>query len=315
MGSLMASRPPKQRWLLTGASGWFGRTALQQYELTHGPEAVRREVIPFASRERWVDFDSPQGPVLARPLATMAEIANPAGLLHLAFLNREKVVEQGQERYVAQNRAITASVIKLMQDWPDMPVVSTSSGAAAALDGLPADIERNPYASLKQEEESLIAQYSASRMAIIFRVYAASGCFMTRPEKFALGDFLLQALSGQPIHIRAPYRVTRSYVSAESLLALSWQLLQHPQGAGSLQRFDACTHTLSLQELAQLVAAETGAAVISPEIPAEAGHDNYQGDLTRFQSLLSQRQLQPLTMAEQIRLTLSGLRERPRELG
>ena len=47
--------------LLTGASGWFGRTALWAYEQEHGPEALRRDVIPFASRERWVEFDSPMG--------------------------------------------------------------------------------------------------------------------------------------------------------------------------------------------------------------------------------------------------------------
>ena len=88
---------------------------------------------------------------------------------------------------------------------------------------------------------------------MVFRVFAASGQFMTRPQKFALGDFLLQAQAGEPIRIRARHPVTRSYVSAESLLTLSWLLLQQPQGAGSLQRFDACTDTLTLQELAQLV--------------------------------------------------------------
>ena len=301
--------------MLTGASGWFGRTALHGYEQAHGAEALRRQVIPFASRERWVAFGSPHGPVLARPLASITEVHDPAGLLHLAFLTRDKVAELGLGAYVASNRAITATVGQLLQAWPVMPVVTTSSGAAAALDGQPPDLGGNPYASLKQEEEGLLERAAASRMAVVFRVFAASGQFMTRPGKFALGDFLLQAMAGEPIRIRARHPVTRSYVSAETMLALSWQLLQQPQGAGSLQRFDACTDTLTLQELAQLVAAETGAAVISPEIPPGAAHDNYQGDLSRFRSLLRKRQLQPPTMAEQIRLTLRGLRERPRELG
>ena len=302
-------------FLLTGASGWFGRTALHVYEQAHGPEALRRQVIPFASRERWVDFGSPQGPVWARPLAAITEVPDPAGLLHLAFLTRDKPAELGLERYIASNRAITATVAQVLGAWPQLPVVTTSSGDAAVLDGQPLDLDGNPYASLKQEEEALLERAAASRMAVVFRVFAASGQFMTRPGKFALGDFLLQAMAGEPIRIRARHPVTRSYVSAETMLALSWQLLQQPQGAGSLQRFDACTDTLTLQELAQLVAAETGAAVISPEIPPGAAHDNYQGDLSRFRLLLRERHLQPLTMAEQIRLTLKGLRERPRELG
>ena len=295
-------------YLLTGASGWFGRTALHAYEQAHGPEALRREVIPFASRERWVEFGSRQGPVLARPLAAITEVPDPAGLLHLAFLTRDKVAELGLEAYVASNRAITATVGQLLHAWPAMPVVTTSSGAAAALDGQPPDLDGNPYASLKQEEEALLEREAASRMAVVFRVFAASGQFMTRPQKFALGDVLLQAMAGEAIRIRAPHRVTRSYVSVESLMALSWQLLQQPDAPGCLQRIDACTDTLTLEELAQLVGDETGAAVISPEILSGAVHDNYQGDLTRFRTLLSRRQLQPLTMAEQIRLTLRGLR-------
>jgi nucleoside-diphosphate-sugar epimerase len=302
-------------FLLTGASGWFGRTALHVYEQAHGPEALRREVIPFASRERWVDFGSPHGPVLAKPLAEITEVSDPAGLLHLAFLTRDKAAELGLETYVASNRAITATVGLLLQAWPAMPVVTTSSGAAAALDGQPPDLDGNPYASLKQEEEALLEREASSRMAMVFRVFAASGQFMTRPQKFALGDFLLQAMAGEAIRIRACHRVTRSYVSVETLMALSWQLLQQPDTPSCLQRIDACTDTLALQELAQLVAAETGVDVISPEIPPAAAHDNYQGDLTRFLSLLSRRQLQPSTLAEQIRLTLTGLRERTRDVG
>ena len=139
-------------FLLTGASGWFGRTALHVYEQAHGPEALRREVIPFASRERWVDFGSPEGPVLARPLAAITEVPDPAGLMHLAFLTRDKPAELGLERYIASNRAITATVAQVLGAWPQLPVVTTSSGDAAVLDGQPPDLDGNPYASLKQEE-------------------------------------------------------------------------------------------------------------------------------------------------------------------
>jgi hypothetical protein len=117
-------------FLLTGASGWFGRTALHVYEQAHGPEALRRQVIPFASRGRWVDFGSPEGPVLARPLAAMTEVPDPAGLLHLAFLTRDKPAELGLERYVTSNRAITATVAQVLGAWPQLPVVTTSVWSA-----------------------------------------------------------------------------------------------------------------------------------------------------------------------------------------
>ncbi len=236
-------------FLLSGASGWFGRTALWEYEQVHGPEALRRDVLPFASKECMVDFESPHGPVRAQPLSAITEVPHPRGLLHLAFLTRDKVAELGLRRYIETNRAITATVSRLLRQWPNMPVVATSSGAAAALDGKEPDLEGNPYATLKQEEEKLFEWESAKRMSMVFRVYAASGRFMTRPEKFALGDFLLQAIRGEPVRVRSPHPVIRSYVNFEQMMRLAWRLLSQAAPALGYQRLDACTLTLSLVEL------------------------------------------------------------------
>jgi len=49
------------------------------------------------------------------------------------------------------------------------------------------------------------------QMAVVFRVYAASGRMWAGPERFALGDFLMQALNGQQLQIKAGHRVVRSY--------------------------------------------------------------------------------------------------------
>ena len=295
--------------LLTSASGWFGRTALHVYEQEHGPEALRREVIPFASRERWVDFDSPHGPVKACPLEAITEVSNPRGLLHLAFLTRDKVEGLGHERYVASNRAITARVAELLQAWPSMPVVTTSSGAAAALDGQPPDLAGDPYATLKQEEEALLERQSATRLAVVFRVYAASGRFMTRPQKFALGDFILQALRGQPVQVKAPHAVWRSYVSVEQLMQLSWRLLRGPEGpAGTgFHRLDACGKTVELAELAAGVATALGVR-LAPHTISSAASDHYGGAGEAFEALLRRHGLTPRSLREQIADTSSGLR-------
>jgi len=294
--------------LLTGASGWFGRTALHDYERVHGPEALRRDVIAFASRECLVDFDSPHGPVQAHPLQAITAVSQPRGLLHLAFLTRDKVEELGWRRYVETNRAITAKVEDLLQAWPAMPVVTTSSGAAAALDGRHPDLEGNPYATLKQEEEALLKREGAARLAVVFRVYAASGRFMTRPEKFALGDFILQALQGKTVQVKAPHPVWRSFVSAELLMRLGWSLLIQGGTIGlGFQRLDACGPALELAELAAAVAAELG-ATLGPRSITSAAADRYVGDGTAFSALLQHQGLHQVSLQEQIRDTLRGLR-------
>ena len=293
--------------LLTGASGWFGRTALWEYEQEHGPEALRRDVMPFASRERWVDFDSPHGPVKALPLEAIHEVQNPVGLLHLAFLTRDKAEELGWQQYVEFNREITAHVTRLLQAWPTLPVVITSSGAVAALDRQQPDLERNPYATLKQEEEALLEREAATRMAVVFRVYAASGRFMSRPEKFALGDFILQALQGRPVQVNSSHAVWRSYVSVGQLMRLSWILLNEGKAPRpGFQRLDACGPALELSELGGEVAAELGVSLTPRRITSFAT-DFYKGDAEAYAALLKRHGLAPLSLQKQIRDTVAGL--------
>jgi nucleoside-diphosphate-sugar epimerase len=298
--------------LLTGASGWFGRTALWEYEQAHGPEALRGDVRPFASKECMVDFDSPHGPVMAQPLSAITEVPHPRGLLHLAFLTRDKVEELGLRRYVETNRSITATVARLLRQWPTMPVVATSSGAAAALDGKDPDLEGNPYATLKQEEEKLLQQESDTRMSMVFRVYAASGRFMTRPEKFALGDFLLQAIRGEPVRVRSPHPVIRSYVNVEQMMRLAWRLLSESQPQYGYSCVDACTHTVTLTALASMVA---GAFAADCSLPDEATKllsviDRYAGDQDFYIGLSSGFGISVVDLEQQIRDTALGLKRK-----
>ena len=112
-------------------------------------------MVAFASKSRWVDFGRAHGPIQAWDLRDIKSIEAPTGLLHLAFLTRDRIAEVGLERYIETNRAITAAVSAVLQANPTIPAINTSSWAAAALDGLPTNLEGNPYASLKQEEETL----------------------------------------------------------------------------------------------------------------------------------------------------------------
>jgi len=293
--------------LLTGASGWFGRTALWEYEQEFGPEALRHDVIPFASRERLVDFDSPHGPVKALPLEEITAVRNPRGLLHLAFLTRDKVEPLGWRRYVETNRAISNLLAQVLSLWPNISVVATSSGAAAAFDGLDLDLLGNPYATLKKEEEALLERQSIARMAMVFRVYAATGRFMTRPEKFALGDFLLQAMRGEQIGISAKGLVLRSYVHVGVLMQLAWYLLRQRDGIG-FRLLDACTNTLTLQELAALIQPMGGHDRMTESVSDSAFSDVYRGDCRGFVQLLAEAELLAPSMMFQIEDTRLSLR-------
>lgn len=294
------------RFILTGASGWFGQVALHEFEHLFGPECLRQQILTYASSEKLVDFGSPHGPIPAQPLSEIHRVPTAHGLLHLAFLTRERVAAEGAETYIAKNRAITASVAAVIDRFPSIPIITTSSGAAAALDGRPPDLIADPYATLKQEEEALWHRNASSRMAVVFRVYAASGSFRKDPSLFALGDFIRQAQAGQQITIRSPRSVIRSYVHIGILMRLCWLMLKQPLPSGYRQ-IDAVTHTVSLLELAQLISADWNLPPAISSIDPSLPPDHYAADSAQFAELLSTYQLIAPSLIDQIRETAASL--------
>lgn len=293
-------------WILTGASGWFGRTALWEYEALHGPEALRSDVVACASSAKLIDFGSPHGPVQAVGLEALGQIHNAAGLIHLAFLTRERVAEIGLDRYIQTNRAITAGIAAFLEHNPSIPIITTSSGAAAVLDGVAPDLEGNPYATLKQEEEALWRRSGASRMAVVFRVYAASGRFIKDPRLFALSDFLSKATAGQQIEVRSQRPVIRSYVHVGTMMRLFWAMLSAPLPPGFLQ-VDACMETLSLLELAQIISRQWGLPEPLSNVDPLLQADRYAADAGPFAELLDRYRIIPLDLPGQLRETASDL--------
>jgi nucleoside-diphosphate-sugar epimerase len=296
----------KIRWVITGASGWFGRTALWEYEALHGPEALRADVVACASSAKLIGFGSPHGPIQAVGLEALEHIHSASGLIHLAFLTRDRVAEIGLERYIQINRTITACIAAFLQHNPAVPIITTSSGAAAVLDGQTPDLHGNPYATLKQEEEALWRHSGVSRMAAVFRVYAASGRFIKDPRLFALSDFLSKANAGQPIEVRSQRPVIRSYVHVGTMMRLFWALLRTPLSPGFLQ-VDACMETVSLVELARIISNLWGLPEPLFSIDPSLDADRYEADDGPFLELLGRYKIVPLDFPGQLRETANGL--------
>jgi hypothetical protein len=187
--------------------------------------------------------------------------------------------------------------------------VATSSGAAAALDGKEPDLEGNPYATLGQAEEQLLERESAVRMAMVFRVYAASGRFSDMSRRSLLrGTFCCGRCVANLFKMRSPHPVIRSYVNVEQMMCLEWRLLSQSAPALGYQRLDACTLTLSLVELAQAVADEfrttwQGSGDLNPT----SFSDRYVGDARRFEAMLRLHQVEDVPLRDHLRLTAQGL--------
>ena len=300
---------------ITGATGWVGKTALHELQRLLAPDVFRQQVLAYASKPGLLSttayghdqaFDYP-----VHPLAELPEHAKqePFGyLFHGAFFPRSGLDAVGVDAYIAINREITGLVCKAIVHSPGVRVVNISSGAAAAFDHtVPAtedQIAANPYGALKYEEEVRIRELTAS---LILRIYTLSGRFMTNPEIYALGDFLLKARDNSQIILKARNRVVRGFGHAGNITASAWAWLagSHPPLEAPLATVSEETDLTSLaQRVSRLFSLPEPVSSVDPALTANV----YSSDPSPFLDFLSTYGLSPLTLDEQITDTAAGLK-------
>jgi len=299
---------------VTGATGWFGRTALHELQRLLGPEAFSRRVRAFSSRSRTIAstgfVDGVERAITVAPLVDLPELASREpieALLHTAFVTREHVERVGVEAYIRVNRGITDLVCRSLEASPSARAVVISSGAAAALDAFSCfeeHLHADPYGVLKREEERRLGEIENT---LVLRAYAVSGRFMRDPVNFALGNFLFRALDRLPIVIKAPMPVIRGYGHAGDMVNLAFRWLwsdrlphTHPIAAVS-QEFE-------LLELASLISSLYDLPPTSSVIDSSLPPNRYSADPGTYLKLLDELGIVPLSMEKQIFDTAFGLR-------
>ena len=300
--------------VVTGATGWLGRTALHELQRLLGPVGFSRRVRAFASSSCSIASTGfVNGIELSIPVAPLTELPELVShepieaLLHTAFLTREHVERVGVEAYISVNRGITDLVCRSLESSPSTRAVVISSGAAAALDTfscLEEHLHSDPYGVLKSEEERRLGEIGNT---LVIRAYAVSGRFMRDPHHFALGNFLLQALDGLPIVINAPMPVIRGYGHAGDMvnLACRWLWSKHLSPSYPIA---AVSHEVDLQELASLIATLYNLNPTSSAIDPSLSPSRYTADSAAYWKLLHELGLVPRSMEKQIFDTAFGLK-------
>ncbi len=213
--ALAAQALGNDRVLITGASGWLGRTALDLLAPLGLP------TLALASRARTIRVSGCEIGCRAWDDREVAAFA-PTVVLDCAFLTRDRVADMPLDEYVAANRILTERLVYATQLPGVRLALTVSSGAAVyphdALDG---PIEDNPYGYLKRGAEYRLAEAAAESGAVpvVARAWSISGAHVQKPQGYALGSMIRDADAGA-IRITARRPVFRRYVLAEELLAL-----------------------------------------------------------------------------------------------
>lgn len=299
-----ALRADSRRIVLVGASGWIGQTVCALLDEALG-EAVADRLVCVGSAERTVTLPSGRT-VVQRALSTLADLPErPSLLLHLAFLTKDKVSGMSREAYVEANKALTRQVYDALEPIGVDRLFIASSGAAAFADDVESPEDLRLYGRLKRDDEDLFAGWADAdptrRRAAICRIYSVSGPFINKHDTYALANFIISALRSDPIAVRAPREVWRSYVAVKEVVAVAFGQLLAADGP-AVQRFDSGGEPLELGHVARIVAEELGGEATGRPI-TETPPNRYCGDHPGWLALLRKNGLEHIGLPEQVRET------------
>lgn len=298
--------------LLTGATGWIGRTFLHHLQELIPSDEFNRRVYAFGSKPgRVLSTGYTDGREIVIPIYNLEEMPKHAqekkiSIIHTAFLTKDKYQKFGAREFVRINSHITEIVNNTVITSRDSRVVHMSSGAASIAEeigqseliGSPVD-----YGYLKYKEETMLANSSETQS---FRIYGLSGRFIRDPSMYALGSFIVSALQKQAIKIKATNPVIRGYCNASDLAwsALAWMSSSFPPTAP----LPSVSSVTSLKGLAEKI---TFAYKLNPPIISDSHGraDSYSYSPCNFIDFLEKFDLKAMTLSNQIEDTALGVKE------
>lgn len=294
-----------RRIVVTGAGGWLGLAALELLRHALGNAFAARVHGFGASARTLVLRDGTTVP--QRPLSEIVDLPPaPTLVLHLAFLTKDRVAGMSAGDYEAANAALSRCVLDALDPIGATAVFVASSGAARVADDAGAAPDMRLYGQLKQRDERDFSAWAQAtgRTAVVTRIFNVAGPYMNKHQAYAMAAFILDALAGRPIMVRAPHRVERGYVAIRELMSLVVLLLLSEPPA--VHAFDTGGDPLELAGVGAAVAQVLGGRV--ERAPITSGRiDRYLGDRATYDALLTRHGIAPVSLAEQIADTAEAL--------
>ena len=266
------------RVLVTGAAGWFGRTAIAM------TREAGLELRATGSKDQQIEIGGIDQLVQTQSLEIILSF-EPTVVIDTAFVTRERLPFLGHKAYVETNQRIIDQSLAIAALPSVRKYIGFSSGATMHLAGHTSfSLEGNPYAAQKRIYESGISEIAGVLDCDISvaRVWSVTGSYFTKPESFAFSDLIAQAKLGL-IEVKAKRPVYRRYCAIEDVLALAMV----PNELGSHSIFSTGGELIELGDLAKLVVELLNPnAEIRRQVDPGLTSDNYHSDGKEWDALL-----------------------------
>ncbi len=271
------------RVLVTGAGGWFGRTAVA---MTRG---AGLDLLATGSKDQEIEIDGQSQAVHAQDLDLISAF-KPTVVIDTAFVTRERLPILGHKSFIETNQKLIDQSLTIAALPSLRKYIGFSSGATMHLAGHTSfSLEDNPYAAQKRFYESRISEIAEDHDGDISvaRVWSVTGSYCTKPQAFAFTDLISQAKLGL-IEIKAKHLVYRRYCALEDVLALSML----PSAPGGNPIFDTGGDLIELGELAKIVVDLVNPnAEIRRQIDPLLTPDDYYSDSKEWDELVQSADL------------------------
>jgi dTDP-glucose 4,6-dehydratase len=266
------------RFFITGGTGFIGRWMLESLNraneelhleikatvLSRDPSAFGRKAPHLISSPAFnfisgdvCSFESPAGEFThvihaATDASAHLNETNPLKMFDTVVNGTRRTLEFAAEKRVERVLFMSSGAVYGQQPWDMINVPENWTGGPLCTD------PRAAYAEGKRAAEMLCAIYQKQYglKIAISRIFALLGPYLTLDIHFAAGNFIRDAMKGEPVIVKGNGLPCRSYLYITDLVVWLWHLLVRaepgkPYNCGS-------DESISIRELAEIVSRVIG---------------------------------------------------------
>jgi len=295
-----------QKILLTGASGWIGKSFLEVYESTFGSEITQANICATSSNKKEIKLES--GTIIKTLLLTDEINLNRkySGIVHLAALTRDKVKNYDNSDYIYKNMELLSFTLQALErgiDW----LICVSSGAVFKSNKIEFEnnLNSNPYGFYKRLEEIIFLNLQTRHnfTFICPRLWGGTGKDMKNHQNYAFGGFIKDAIEKNEISIKSGHRVYRKYIDTRELMNLCLKMVQNKE----TKIFNSGGPLIEIGDLAKMISIELRGVKVVRNSVIEEKDDHYYPTDSEIDELFHNYNLKYSSIEEQIKNTIRSL--------